>query len=126
MRVIARGSDDRPLDRIAVGEDESLIYVVAAESAGDDDPEPVGFPKDRIFEYHADLLEKLNSAWDGQDHGHIRDEWSRAPQPLNSALKDLRDKVGDGPDRSGRQPGPDRPRALPPWLRIGDELRRGR
>jgi hypothetical protein len=100
MRVIARGPDDRPLDRIAVGADDSLIYVVAAESAGDD-AEAVGFPKDCIFEYHAALMEKLNSVWEGQDVLHMRDEWSRATH-LNSSLGDLAAPAEQG--TRGRHP----------------------
>lgn len=81
MRVLAKAYGDRPLDRVAVGENARVIYIAnmeAANSSGIDSPEGVGFPRNCVFEFDSALFESLIEAWDRQEREQLERLWKRA------------------------------------------------
>jgi hypothetical protein len=81
MRVIARAYEDEPLDRLAVGYSQKLVYIVdqsTISSAKDDADAGVGFPADCVFEYDPNLLASLLAAYAADDRGRLYELWSRA------------------------------------------------
>jgi hypothetical protein len=80
MRVIARAYKNRPLDRVAVGEDANVIFIAhpsTANSTGIDAANGIGFPKSCVFRFDPELFESLAAAWRDADQGRLTDLWSR-------------------------------------------------
>ena len=81
MRVLARAYGDQPLDRVAVGQSEKVIYI-AAESVANamerGEPGGVGFPRNCIFEFDQDMLESLRTAYESGDTAALAALWMSA------------------------------------------------
>lgn len=88
MRVLARAYRDRPLDRIAVGENARVIYVAnpsTVSSTGKCESTGTGFPKRYVFAFDSALFDSLSRAWERGDQEELSRLWKRA-EPLQEGV----------------------------------------
>jgi hypothetical protein len=89
MRVIAKAYGDEPLDRIAVGHNAKLVYVVAQSvisSSVDTTEIGVGFPRDSIFKFDDSLYHELRAAYSAADLGRLYELWLQATPLTDEAV----------------------------------------
>jgi hypothetical protein len=68
--VIVRADQEKPLRRMAVGARNGVILVVAEESLGrleSGETVPIGFPFSDVFEFDADVYERIRNGGIGWD-----------------------------------------------------------
>lgn len=88
MRVIAKAYRDRPLDRVAVGQDGGVIFIAnptVDKSVRNTIGEGIGFPRKFVFAFDAALFESLSEAWAEGDDVRLAGLWERAV-PLQLAV----------------------------------------
>lgn len=91
-RCIARAYRGRPLDRIAVGRTDKLIYINVPETTKKSVNAmtgAVGFPQDAVYQADDDLLNKLVTAFDSADWDALEGLWDDA-KPLDPGGLDRR------------------------------------
>jgi hypothetical protein len=79
MRVIARAYRDRPLDRVAIGEDANVFFIAhpsTANSTGINAANGIGFPKSFVYRFDPRLFGSLEAAWENADLGRLAELWS--------------------------------------------------
>ncbi len=65
-QVIVRAFEGEPLQRVVVSIGERLVYVASPElipSVTAGNSEPVGFPKEDVFEFEREVFDTLRAAW---------------------------------------------------------------
>lgn len=80
--VLARAYRDEPLRRIAIETGELVVYLANPEylkevEAGESDP--VGYPREDVFEFDADLYRRLREQWEHE--GRTDDILWRSARP---------------------------------------------
>ncbi len=85
--VLARAYRSEPLRRIAIETGEQVVYLANPEylreiEAGESDP--VGYPKEDVFEFDADLYRQLLDQWERE--GRTDDALWRAARPVAPVL----------------------------------------
>lgn len=89
-RVIAMAYGLRPLDRIAVQEDDGLVYVVNPErdfAAVERERLGVGFPREFVFEEDANLFAALTEAYESGDSRRLESLWRTARPVRNGTVQ---------------------------------------
>lgn len=81
MRVLARAYGDRPLDRVTVGRDGSVVFIAdptVDKAVRNTIGEGVGFPAKFVFEFDAALYDSLRAAWASKDQMRLSALWGDA------------------------------------------------
>jgi hypothetical protein len=90
-RVIARAYADEPLDRLAVGSGDGLVYIVNPSLSGTDKEIAmwsIGFPKNAIYEFDKTIYDKILAAFQSSTKDKLAELWKLA-RPLKTALPDI-------------------------------------
>jgi hypothetical protein len=81
MRVLARAYGDRPLDRVAVRFEKKVTFIAAQSVASAMQPGElggIGFPRENVFTFDAELFESLEGAWSDGDGETLSRLWAKA------------------------------------------------
>lgn len=75
-RVIGRAYAGEPLCLLIVADNGPTALVVGEQER---QPRPIGYKKEWLYRFSAELMEKLRKAWDRDDKEELTRLWANAP-----------------------------------------------
>ena len=101
IRCLARAYGDKPLDRLALGKEDRLIYVSNPSLIAPEQVlalRAVGFPRTCVFRFDPKLFERLLAAYESKDSGRLASLWNEA-KPLHQELPEIEAVIHAKPPR---------------------------
>lgn len=90
MLCLAKAYGNEPLRRRVVGHGHRLVYILNPDSEDARVSNPlagVGFPEDAVFDFDADLYDRLRAAWERGEQAELWALWQTA-RPFSAEMED--------------------------------------